>query len=290
MADRSERLRSALAGPSCTLAASVFDPLSARIAELQGWSVCKLSGSVAKAAAFGIPDDAPIASSSDLAEICSRITRMADVSLVVDVDDAGGDPVSVWRTVRDLEHAGAAGIEIEDTVPPVSPGTGRDQPVGLVPVDRQVANLEAAVAARRDPGTVIIARTGSLSSESRPSALERIRAYGATGVDAIMVPGPTTNGLADISVLRTATRLPFCVLGLPHDVSAESLRDNGVTIRYLGLGPYRAAVRAIHDALSHLRGGGDPAELSAREASPELLRAIVRSDELSAWSESHRPH
>lgn len=97
-----ERFRSVLARPTCTLAANIFDPLSARIAHMLGYEVCVLSRSVGKAANLAVPDIV-LSNMSDVVDHCRRITRIADVSLMVDAEDGFGNAVNVMRTVKELE-------------------------------------------------------------------------------------------------------------------------------------------------------------------------------------------
>ena len=148
-----ERFRSVLAGSTCSLAANIFDPLSARIADNLGYQVCVLSGSVGKVANLGVPDIV-LSNMSDVVDHCRRITRMTEVSLMVDAEDGFGNAVNVARTVREMEAAGVSGIEIEDNVVPKQFNVTDP---GLVSTDEQVSKLRAAVAARSDPTTVIVA-------------------------------------------------------------------------------------------------------------------------------------
>src|ERR1700728_395636 len=114
-----DRFRQLLESDVCTLAAPIFDSLSARIAHLEGWPVCKLNGSAAKAAHLGLPDDVALANMTDLAEICRAICRDPDISLIVDADDVGGGILNVKRGIEDLEAAGVCAIEVDDTsIPP----------------------------------------------------------------------------------------------------------------------------------------------------------------------------
>ena len=87
MSSARERFRSLLVRPQCTIAANIFDPLSARIAHMLDYEVCFLSGSVGKVANLGIPDIV-LGNLSDLVDHCRRITRIADVSLMIDGEDA----------------------------------------------------------------------------------------------------------------------------------------------------------------------------------------------------------
>src|SRR5262245_11931390 len=168
-----DRFRHVLARPTCTLAANIFDPLSARIAHLVGYDVCVLSGSVGKVANLGVPDTV-LSNMSDVVDHCRRITRMADVSLMVDAEDGFGNAVNVTRTVHELEAAGVSAIEIEDNIAPVQ-FNGADR--GLVSQAEQVGKLEAAVAARPDPTPVSVARHAALTYCALDEALDRMQAY-----------------------------------------------------------------------------------------------------------------
>ena len=112
-----ERFRSVISGSTCVLAANIFDPLSARIADMLGYQVCVLSGSVGKVANLGVPDIV-LSNISDVVDHCWRITRMVEVSLMVDAEDGFGNAVNVRRTVQEMEAAGVSAIEVEDNVVP----------------------------------------------------------------------------------------------------------------------------------------------------------------------------
>ena len=113
MSQARERFRHVISRPTCTVAANIFDPLSARLAHMLDYEVCFLSGSVGKVANLGVPDIV-IYNMSDAVDHCRRITRMDDVSLMVDGEDGFGNAVNVVRTVKELEAAGVSAIEIED--------------------------------------------------------------------------------------------------------------------------------------------------------------------------------
>ncbi|HEY7489887.1 MAG TPA: isocitrate lyase/PEP mutase family protein [Candidatus Tectomicrobia bacterium] len=281
-----ERFRRVLARPTCTLAANIFDPLSARIAHMLEYEVCVLSGSVGKVATLAAPDIV-LSNMSDVVEHCRRITRMADVSLMVDAEDGFGNAVNVIRTVKELEAAGVSGIEIEDNVVPRQFGVARP---GLVSTAEQVGKLKAAVAARSDPTTVIVARTSALAECTLEEALERIRAYAATGAEALMLVG-MRRGRADLEAVHQAASLPLCVLNPPAEVrnDAPFLAANGVRILMLGNPTFAVAVKAIYDSLQHLHEGGALEALQDRQASPDLLRAVNRTDEFMQQQRAYMP-
>jgi len=283
-----EQFRSILSRSACTPAAPIFDPLSARIADMLGWEVCKLSGSVGKFANLAVPDSVPMSNMSDLVDLCWRINRVANVCLIADADEGGGNALNVMRTVRELEAAGVSAIEIEDNLVPRRFGGATSRHSLMISKEEQVGKLRAAAAARRDSTTVIVARTSALAELPLDEALDRIRAYSQTGAEAIMLPG-VRRGRADIEAARQATNLPLCVLGLPPDALNDPafLAANGVRIRFLGQPTYGMAVKAIYDSLKHLKEGGAPEELRDRQAPADLLRAVDRTEELMRWEREY---
>ena len=278
-----DQFRSVLSRPTCTLAANIFDPLSARIAHMLDYEVCVLSGSVGKVANLGVPDGV-LTNMSDVVDHCRRITRIADVSLMVDAEDGFGNAVNVARTVREMEAAGVSAIEIEDNFVPKRFNV--ENP-GLVSKEEQVGKLEAAVAARNDPTTVIVARSASLGLTPLDEALDRIRAYSQTGAEALMLTGSRSR--EQLEAVHGVTSLPICVLSPPADIRNDPafLAANGVKILMLGNPTFAVAVKAIFDSLQHLKDGGPMEELGDRQASPELLRLVNRTDEFLQWQQQY---
>ena len=279
-----KRFRDVLSLEKCSLAANIFDPLSARIADILGYQVCVLSGSVGKVANLGVPDIV-LSNMSDVVDHCRRITRMTDVSLMVDAEDGFGNAVNVARTVRDMEGAGVCGVEIEDNVVPREFNVTNP---GLVSTEEQVGKLRAAVAAKRDPDTVIVARTSALSELPLDEALIRIRAYSETGVEALMLVG-AKRGKEDIRAVHQVTPLPICVLSPPPDTRDDTdfLDAHGVRILMLGNPTFAVAVQAIYDSLSALNNGIKQEQLTDRMASSELLKAVNKTDEYLNWQSEY---
>ena len=283
-----QRFREILGRSGCTQAASIFDPLSARIASLQGWELCKLSGSVGKFSNLAVPDDIPMANMSDLVDLCWRINRVCDACLVVDADDGGGSALNVFRTVRELEAAGVAAIEIEDNTVPQRFGVAQRRHEMIVSQDEQVGKLCAAVEARQDCSTAIVARTSALNELPRDDAMRRISAYSATGVDAIMLPG-MAHGRSDIEAAMQATDLPLLLLRIPEDVLGDTdfLERARVRVRYQESILYSIVVKAMDDCLRHLQNGGTAAELADRTAEARLLRSVDRTYDMQAWQDKY---
>jgi carboxyvinyl-carboxyphosphonate phosphorylmutase len=283
MSQARERFRHVLARPTCTVAANIFDPLSARIAYMLDYEVCFLSGSVGKVANLGVPDIV-LYNLSDAVDHCRRITRMADVSLMVDGEDGFGNAVNVMRTVKELEAAGVAAIEIEDNIAPVQFNAADP---GLHSKEEQLGKLEAAVAARTDPTTVIVARTAALTYCPLDEALERIRAYAQTGVEAIRLVGLRSR--EQLEAVHQATSLPLTVLGPPSDLMHDRafLAAHGVRVLMLGNPAFAMAIKAIYDCFKHLRDGGALEDLSDKQASADLLRQVNRTDEFLHWQQRY---
>ncbi len=283
MSGTRERFRQVISRDTCTLAANIFDPLSARIAHMLEYEVCVLSGSVGKVANLAVPDIV-LANMSDVVDHCRRITRIAEVSLMVDAEDGFGNAVNVVRTVREMEAVGVSAIEIEDNFVPKRFNVANP---GLVSKEEQVGMLQAAVAARTDPTTVIVARSAALGECPLEEALERIAAYSETGAEAVMLTGVQER--EQLAAVHQVTPLPLCVLSPPVEVrnDAAFLAANGVRILMLGNPTFAVAVKAIYDSLKHLKEGGALEDLREWQAPPDLLRLVNRTDEFLQLQEEY---
>src|SRR5258706_2123984 len=157
------KLRALLAGSKCLSPASVFDPLSARVAEAVGYEIGMLAGSVASNTTLAAPD-LIVLTLTEFADQVRRIMRASNLSLIVDADHGYGNALNVMRTVEELEHAGVSGMSIEDTALPTRFGQaeGSDE---LISIDEMAGKPKAAVAARKDPATIILGRTPAPKGE-----------------------------------------------------------------------------------------------------------------------------
>ncbi|MGZ5141242.1 MAG: isocitrate lyase/PEP mutase family protein, partial [Burkholderiales bacterium] len=179
-------LRRALRERRFVAAPGACDPFTALIIERAGCSAIYLGGN-AMAIARGKPQ--PLLSLDDTVDCTMRVTRVVDVPVIVDLGSGFGEPAHVHRAVRDLETAGAAALHIDDQPYPkrfdYHRAGGRG---GAVPIEVAAMRLRTAVAARRDPDMIIIARTDALrETKSLDTVIERGRAYSDTGIDALMV-------------------------------------------------------------------------------------------------------
>jgi oxaloacetate decarboxylase len=273
---RREKLRSILAGPGCIRPGSVYDAVSIRIAEDLGFEVGMFGGSVASLAVLGDPDVALI-TLTELAEQMRRMSRAAALPVLVDADHGYGNALNVRRTVQELEAAGAAGLTIEDTLLPQAFGETKTE---LISLEEGVGKMKAALDGRSDPSLVIMGRTGAASITSLGDAIERVRAYEATGVDALFLTGIKSR--SELEAISEATRLPIVLGGAPEEMSdLDYLRGQRVRIALQGHAPFAAATQAVYDTLKALREGTPPKQLKGL-ASAELTGRVTREAETKA--------
>jgi len=282
LTDRRKQYRRVLEGSACVHPASVFDAMSARMAESLGFEVGMFAGSIASAIVLGAPD-LVVLTLTEFAEQIRRIARGSDLPLMVDADHGYGNALNVMRTVEELENAGVAGLTIEDTVLP-TPFGGQSE--GLVSIDEMLGKLRGAVAARQDPSLVIIGRTGGLRAGGIAEAEKRVRAYQDTGVDAIFLVGASKR--EEVEAIHRATRLPLMLGGATPALSDRAwLASQGVRIALQGHHPFYAAAKAVYDTLKYLREGGAPAGLKDRVASEELLNVALKQEEYKRRQAAH---
>lgn len=277
--ERRTRFRALFAGDRCVHPGSVFDPLSARIAEELGFEAGMFAGSVASLTVLGAPD-LIVLTLSEFAEQAYRINRAGELPLMVDADHGYGNALNVTRTVEELEAAGVAGLSIEDTLLP--------QPFGpldkaqLISVEEGAGKMRAALAGRRDPKLVIAGRTSAVSLTGVDDAMRRIAAYEAVGVDAIFLIGVKTK--EQLQALRGAVKLPFILGGAGSEImDLDYLSAMNVRLCLQSHAPFMAAVQATYDTLKALRDGTPPKELKG-VASPETMKRLTRAADYEEWS------
>ena len=216
---RREALSAILKGSSCIRAGSVYDPVSARIAEDLGFELGMFGGSVASLAILGDPDITLI-TLTELAEQMRRMSRASSLPVLVDADHGYGNALNVRRTVQELEAAGAAGLTIEDTLLPQAFGVAEPQ---LISLEEGVGKMKAALDGRIDPALVVMGRTGTRgggpSASSFEDCLARARAYDATGVDALFFTGLTTR--RELEAIAALTTRPIVLGNTQGELSAQ---------------------------------------------------------------------
>jgi carboxyvinyl-carboxyphosphonate phosphorylmutase len=271
---RREAFRAVLEGGACVHPASVFDPISARIAEDLGFEIGMFAGSVAAMTVLGAPD-LVVLTLSEFADQAHRICRAGTLPLLVDADHGYGNALNVMRTVEELETAGVAALSIEDTALPRRFGTGAKPE--LIALEEGKAKMRAAVAARRDERLVIAGRTSAIGIAGLDETLRRATAYAATGVDAIFLVGLRTR--AELDAVAAAVKLPLILGGAgPALMDRDYLAARGVRVCLQGHQPFMAAIEAVRATMTALRQGKAPKDLTGL-ADKALVAQVTREED-----------
>jgi len=281
--EQRKRLRAVFGGTKCLSPASVYDALSARVAESVGYEIGMLAGSVASNTTLAAPD-LIVLTLTEFADQVRRIMRASRLSVIVDADHGYGNALNVMRTVEELEHAGISALSIEDTALPTRFGQaeGTDE---LISLEEMTGKLRAAVAARRDPSLVILGRTAALKVEGTQGAVKRAKAFAACGVDAIFLVG--VEAADQVRAVHDAAKLPVMVGSAPASIRREDFAAAGARVLLQGHQPLPAAVKALKEVYAHLYNGGAPADLKDRIASAKEMDALVRSETYKKWQKDY---
>ena len=269
-------LRAILAGDQVARPASVHDALSMRAAQLLGFPLGMLGGSVAALAVLGAPDH-QLLSLDEFAGLCRRMCRACDLPLLVDADHGFGPALHVLRCVQELEVAGVAGLTLEDTDLPQRYASAP----GLIAVDEAVDKLRAALHARHDPALVIVARTDARLQDAG-SLIARARAYGAVGADALFITGAQDPDL--VARAGQAAGLPIIIPEPKGALAQADLAALGVRICLTPHRPFPAGVAAVWDALAATPGA------QAVPRPDDLIAALSRAADYEAWRAEFLKH
>ena len=182
-------LRKLLAGPEVIVAPGMYDALTALLVEQAGFPCAYLGGASISYSRIGRPDIG-LTSLSEVAQVVAHVRERISIPFVVDADTGFGNALNTQRAVKMLERMGASGIQLEDQTYPKRCGhlAGKS----LVPTAEMVGKIKAAIDAREDADTVIIARTDAIAVEGFDAALARAQAYTDAGADMLFVEAPQT--------------------------------------------------------------------------------------------------
>lgn len=273
-----EAFRALLASPACYHTASVFDPLSARIAADLGFEVGILGGSVASLQVLAAPDIALI-TLSEFAEQATRIGRVARLPVIADADHGYGNAHNAMRTVIELERAGVAALTLEDTLLPAQFGR---KSYDLIGVEEGVGKLRAALSVRDDTAMAIIARTHA-GVQPLEEVIHRTQAYQAAGADGICLVG--VQDCEHLKAIAEGLHIPLMLVtyGNPELRDDCRLAELGVRIVVDGHGAYFAAIKATYDSLREQRGIAAGNGLSASE----LVTKYTNPDDYITWAREY---
>jgi oxaloacetate decarboxylase len=278
---RRKELRACLSGERCIFPASVFDPISARIAQDIGYELAMFAGSVASFTVLGAPDKV-VLTLTELAEQARRICRASSIPLIVDADHGFGNALNVRRTVEELETAGVSGLTIEDTELPQ--GFGKPAKA-LIAVDEVMGKFQAALDARQDPSLCIFARSTAFNALSTQEALARIACYVTKPVDGLFLVG--IKSWEQLEGVKRLTELPILLGSSPeHMKDAKRLAELSVRVALEGHGTFTAAVRATYESLLKMRLRVDPAA-ALRAVPDDLIASVTREADYKDWTRQY---
>lgn len=279
-------MRERLASGPVIVAPGIYDAYGARLVEQAGFEAAYMTGNGVSASLLGRPDVGLV----DLTLITDHARRVAacvDIPLICDADTGYGNAVNVRHTVQAFESAGVAAIHIEDQVSPKRCG----QLPGARPVielGEAVGKVEAAVAARRDPDFIIIARTDAAEAHGFDEAIRRGRAFHKAGADVIFVEtkaGPTI--LEDLKRAAAEMGAP-CLVNMGAGGRLDELDAGGLDRLGLRIAIYPGLERtvagyAVREALAALKKDGNTRAVRDRMLTIRAYNEVLGLPEIEKW-------
>jgi 2-methylisocitrate lyase-like PEP mutase family enzyme len=278
----SRRLKSLLASRRAAILPGTPNALFARLIAVHGFEAVYVTGAGIANMSFGAPDIG-LVTCTELVEHVAAIADAVDVPIFADADTGFGNALNVRRTVRLLERAGAAGIQIEDQVFPKKCGHFSGKQV--IARDEMVGKIKAAVDARNDEDVQIVARTDARAIEGIDAAIERAQAYVEAGADVTFVEAPLDVG----EMQRIAAEVPVPQIanivfgGLTPPLAQSELAKIGFGCVLYANAALQAALKSVNDVLAALQRDGSLEEVADRLAGfEERQQAVdkVRYDQL----------
>jgi len=256
--------------------------LFAKVIEDVGFEAVYVTGAGIANMHLGVPDIG-LVSVTELAEITSAITDAVALPVIVDADTGFGNPVNVVRTIKLLERAGAAAIQLEDQVFPKKCGhfSGKD----VIPLNEMLEKIKAAVDTRTDSNLLVIARTDARAVHGFEAAIERAQAFAEVGADMTFVEAPTEE--AELRKIPRQIAVPqvanIVFGGLTPEMPRAMLKDMGFSVVLYANAALQAALKAAYEVMTALKTDGSLRNVESRLASfDERQRAVDKNkfDEL----------
>lgn len=285
-----KRLRALLAQPDLFVAPGMFDALTALLVEQQGFSCAYLGGASISYTRLGRPDIG-LTSFGDVAAVVAQIRERVDIPFLVDADTGFGNALNVQRTVTVLERMGASGIQLEDQTMPKRCGhlAGKS----LVSQGEMVGKIKAALDARANDETVIIARTDAIAVEGFASATQRAEAYLEAGADVLFIEAPEDDQQMAALCENFGARIPLIANmvegGRTPLRSAAVLGDLGYKIVIYPGAMVRTLVHAGREYLAALHRDGSTENVRSQMLDFGQLNDIIGTDATMAAGRNYDP-
>jgi carboxyvinyl-carboxyphosphonate phosphorylmutase len=252
----------------------VFDALSARITEVTGFHAIFQTGYGSAATVLGMPDYGFL-NAGETMDNARKIIRAVDIPVIVDIDTGYGNPLTVWRIVKDLELMGASGVFLEDQIWPKRCGhmAGKE----IIPVDEYLLKLTAAVEARDDNDFIVVARTDARATSGLDEAIERGREYFKSGADVVFVEAPRS--IAELKEIGSKIEAPLVANmiegGITPNLTASELRDLGFRIGVFPLSGLFASAFAMKQVYEELHRSGSTSKEREKMITFEEFNKLV---------------
>jgi len=285
-AERRADLRAKVEARRALLVPGAANALTARIIESQGFEAAYITGAGVANTQLGVPDIG-LVTLTELAATTAAIAEICSLPLIADIDTGYGNPINAFRTVRVLERAGAAALQIEDQVFPKKCGHFAGK--ALIPEAEMVAKLKAALDARDDPNLLIIARTDARAIEGLDRALDRAATYAEAGADLTFVEAPiSVDELAEIARRLPAPQVANMVVGGRTPLLPQTeLAQLGYAVVLYANAALQASIRAMGDVLGTLRREGRLDAVIDRLADFEERQRVVNKEAYDALEERY---
>ena len=251
----SAKLRELLNDGNCYNPATIFNPLSARLAGDVGFKLGIIPGKIISLDYLSEPD-LMLLTLSELTDTVRRIAKKTGIPLIVDADNGYGNALNVKRTVENLEDAGASGISIEDTDLPIKFGTSKIS--DFLEIKEAAKKIKIAVDSKQNMSTCIIARTGCYPHTGFQDMIERGKAYESEGADAIFYVNVNTRD--HIYEISNHHKVPIVLGNNSTEISLNELADLGISVSLPGHKAYFIAMQAYKDAMQRLLETGNFAD------------------------------
>ena len=272
-----------LATPRPLLAPGVYDALTALVAEQAGFEALYLSGASIAYTRLG-RSDVGLTTYTEVQDTLARITERVSTPVIVDADTGFGNAINLQRTVRGMERAGAAMVQLEDQGFPKR--CGHLDGKSVVGTAEMCGKLRAALDARHSPDTLILARTDALAIEGLDAALDRAEAYLECGVDALFIEALRTPEQMDIACRRFAARVPLLANmvegGKTPVQSAGELGQRGFRIVIFPGGTARAVAHLLQRYYASLHTHQTTAPMQGEMLDFDQLNTLIGTPELMA--------
>jgi 2-methylisocitrate lyase-like PEP mutase family enzyme len=270
-----QALRQLIDGPETFVAADCYSALTGRVIERVGFPAAYMGGHATGMMHYAIPD-CGVLTPTEMIEQAGRVAEAISIPLIVDADQAGESVADVHRSIRRYEHAGVAGIHMEDETTPKH--STYDGP--LLPVADMQARISAAADARRDADFVVIARCDELYDEggggsgSLEETIRRGVAYAEAGADAFL---PTLASEEQLATIASEVSIPVAAFGRLVPGVKFSL--------WTGFGT-AAAARVHYELATRLLEDGDlPVEVAAMPDKDLLIDQGGYDDLVRTWAQ-----